>query len=67
MQTEFIRIEPKLIKDVIKATGIHVKSKAVRRAIEEYLLEKKRKSLKDLAGKLEFYTQKDLEKMRRDA
>lgn len=67
METEFIRIEPRLIRDVVKATGITVKSRAVRRAIEEFLRTQKRKSLKKLAGKLQFYTQKDLQHMRDNA
>lgn len=64
---EFIRIDQDLIRDVVKATGITVKSKAIRRAIEEFLLSQKRKGLKKLAGKLSFYTQEDLARMREDA
>jgi preprotein translocase subunit Sec61beta len=66
METEFIRIEPRLVRDVVKATGIHVKAKAVRKAIEEFLMAKKRKGLKKLAGKLRFYTQEELARMRED-
>lgn len=66
METEFIRIEPRLIRDVVKATGIHVKAKAVRKAIEEFLQTRKRKGLKNLAGKLRFYSQEDLARMRED-
>lgn len=65
-QTELIRIEPSLIQDVMKATGITIKARAIRKAIEDYLAAHKRKGLKQLAGKLQFYTQDDLEKMRRD-
>ena len=67
MQTEFIRIEPRLIHDVVEATGIAVKSRAIRKAIEEYLMAQKRKGLKKLAGKLRFYTQDDLARMRQNA
>lgn len=66
METEFIRIEPRLIRDVVRATGISVKAKAVRRAIEEFLQARKRKGLKAMAGKLRFYTQEELARMRAD-
>jgi Arc/MetJ family transcription regulator len=66
MNTELIRIEPSLIRDVVKATGITIKARAIRKAIEEYLGSQKRKGLKNLAGKLRFYSQEDLEKSRRD-
>ncbi len=67
METEFIRLEPKLVRQVVKATGVSIRTKAVRFAIEEFLRARKRKSLKQLAGKLRFYTQKDLAQMRDDA
>jgi len=66
METDFIRIEPKLVQEVVRETGIRVKTKAIRRAIEEFLLSRKRRGLKKLAGKLRFYTQADLARMRED-
>lgn len=66
METEFIRIEPRLVRDVMKVTGIHIKAKAIRKAIEEFLMAQKRKGLKKLAGKLRFYTQEELTRMRED-
>lgn len=66
METEFIRIEPRLVREVVKATGITIKARAIRHAVEEYLLAKKRKGLKKLAGKLRFYTQAELARMRQD-
>ena len=66
MQTEFIRIEEDLVQKVVRSTRIHVKSKAVRKAIEEYLAFQKRQSLKEMAGTLKFYTQKELERSRKD-
>lgn len=66
MNTEFIRIEPRLIQDVMKATGIKIKSRAIREAIEEFLKARKRQELKKLAGKLSFYSQDDLARMRQD-
>lgn len=66
METEFVRIEPRLVRDVMKATGISVKAQAVRKAMEEFLKAQKRKGLKRLAGKLRFYTQNELRRMRED-
>ena len=66
MNTELIRIDPGLIRDVMKATGIAIKARAIRKAIEEYLASQKRKGLKKLAGKMRFYSQEDLAKMRCD-
>lgn len=66
METEFIRIEPRLVREVVKATGITIKARAIRQAVEEYLLAKRRKGLKKLAGKLRFYTQAELARMRQD-
>jgi len=66
METEFIRIEPRLVREVVKATGITIKARAIRQAVEEYLLAKKRKGLKRMAGRLRFYTQQDLARMRQD-
>lgn len=50
----------------MKATGISVKAKAVRIAMEEFLKAQKRKGLKKLAGQLRFYTQNELRRMRED-
>lgn len=66
MNMEFVRMDPSLIREVMKVTGLSVKSKAVRKAIEEFLMEKKRKGLKGLAGKLHFYSQEDLARARKD-
>lgn len=66
METEFIRLEPRLIRAVVNATGTKIKARAVRQALEEFLKSQKRKGLKKLAGKLRFYTHTDLERMRRD-
>lgn len=62
-----VRIEPRLIDAVVKATGVRIKARAIRIAIEEFLRTKKRNSLKKMAGSLRFYTQKDLARMRDDA
>ncbi len=67
METQFVRIEPRLIHEVVKVTGIPIKAKAIRCAIEEFLQVRKRKGLKRLAGKLRFYTQTELLRMREDA
>lgn len=64
--TEFIRMEPRLVREVMKATGIRIKTRAMRQAIEEYLQARKRQGLKQLAGKLRFYSRKDLARMRQD-
>lgn len=59
-------MEPRLVREVVKATGIPVKAKAIRQAIHEFLMSRKRKGLKKLAGKLRFYTQVELQRMRED-
>ena len=66
METQLIRIEPRLIQAVVAATGTKIKARAVRQALEEFLKAQKRKGLKKLAGKLRFYTHADLDRMRRD-
>ncbi|MBI2346245.1 MAG: hypothetical protein HYV03_05060 [Deltaproteobacteria bacterium] len=67
METTFVRLEPRLIDAVVKVTGIRIKARAIRTAIEEFLRDRKRKGLKQLAGKLRFYTQHDLARMRNHA
>lgn len=66
METVFIRIDPKLIDDVVKATGVSVKTRAIRMAIEEFLRSRKRKGLKKLSGKLKLFSQAELARMRDD-
>lgn len=59
-----IRIDPRLIHAVVKATGVRIKARAIRLAIEEFLRTQKRKGLKKMGGTLRFYTQKDLARSR---
>lgn len=59
-----IRIDPRLIQEVVKVTGVRIKARAIRLAIEEYLRAHKRKGLKKMAGSLRFYTQTDLQRSR---
>ena len=66
MEMEFIRIDSRLVRQITKTTGVSVKAQAIRKVLEEFLREKKRKRLKKLAGQLQFYTQADLKKMRED-
>lgn len=61
-----VRIEPHLIEAVVKATGVRIKARAIRIAIEEFLRTQKRSRLKKMAGSLQFYTQKGLARMRDD-
>ncbi len=46
METELIRIEPRLVHEVVNASGTSIKTKAVRQAIEKFLISRKRKGLK---------------------
>lgn len=66
METVFIRLDPRLIDDVVKATGIRIKTRAIRAAIEEFLKSRKRKGLKKLSGKLRLYSHAELARMRDD-
>lgn len=66
MENILIRLDPHLIDDVVKATGIRVKTKAVRMAIEEFLKSRKRKGLKKLSGKLKLFSHAELARMRED-
>ena len=49
-----IDVDPKLLDEVVRATGQKTKSKAVGKAIEEYLMSKAYNELLALAGTMEF-------------
>ncbi|MCD6256582.1 type II toxin-antitoxin system VapB family antitoxin [Candidatus Aerophobetes bacterium] len=57
-------IDDKLLADVVKITGEKSKSKAVNKALEEYIQKIKVQQLKELSGKVKMVdTWKNLRKM----
>ena len=48
-----IDVDPRLLEDVVKATGQKTKSKAVNEAIREYLRRKAINELRAMAGKMQ--------------
>jgi len=49
-----LALNDKLIKEAMKLSGAKCKKDAVNLALEEFILMKKRLSIKELAGKVEF-------------
>ena len=48
-----IDVDPKLLEDVVKATGQKSKSKAVNKAMEEFVRRQKTDELRAMAGKIQ--------------
>jgi len=62
-----IDIQDKLIKDLLKETGVKTKKEAITLAIKAYLGQKRREKLASLIGNYDFsYSLEDLEEMRKD-
>ena len=63
MRTNIV-IDPKLIADVVKATGVRTKREAVELGLKTLLQLKKQEALKGFRGKLKWHG--DLDRMRTD-
>ncbi|MGI9558248.1 MAG: type II toxin-antitoxin system VapB family antitoxin [Thermodesulfobacteriota bacterium] len=59
-----IEIDDKLMKDVLKATGLRTKKEAVEFSLKTVLKVKSQQRIRELRGKLEWHG--DLDKMRTD-
>jgi len=46
-------VDEKLVKDVVEATGETTKSKAVGKALKEYIRQKRIQELRDMAGTID--------------
>ena len=52
-------LDPKLLEDVVKATGQKSKTKAVSKALEDYIRRKKIAELRSMAGRIKLDDTRD--------
>ena len=65
MRTNIV-LDDDLVAEAMRLTGIKTKRELVRRALEAFIRQKKRKSLLDLKGKIEFDPDYDHKALRGD-
>jgi Arc/MetJ family transcription regulator len=60
-----IVIDDRLLEEAMNLSGAKTKREAVQKALEEFVNNRKRLSLRELKGKIEFAEDYDFKKMRR--